>query len=762
VRQWIAAAAAALAVLVLPASAVARKPVVAYADSSSGAFSIHDLETGTALPVPPLAFAANNSSFFFRRVNVSTSGRWVVYRAGAKIHLVDRSTNLDLPLPGIDVEAAPAYLSVSDDGRYIAFDANGEPPTHVYDRTLGRLLLNPGETGIPVWTDINTNLPVPTGGDMRQPQFSGDGLFIAGTRFGCQAGGADSDLCLDRFPAPGMLTVANTSDSEEHPCIGRDGSFLGFHAAVGGTVHLLDRRTTSAGTEVALPGVNGAGVEADCWLAPAGDYIGFTTQTGFDVYDRAAGARLPHGGAPAPGVIPPAVQWGPLSDPFSPASARRPIVAYLAPAGQLRLYDTEAAQQLDPPPVTVPASPIVRLFAMSQDGRWVAWRDALKRLHLFDRQSGAEAALAGIDIFQATSSPGSLTVSDGPAPRIAFDNNGNPPAVAYDVATQAFIDIGMDAGMSGASATNSHRGPRLSGDGRRLATICSNSCVVNQDADGDDDVFLQDLTTRQPIAIPDNLTGAGAVDEQRPCLSGNGTLIGMDAPFGAQRDLVLFAPAGGGRGLFPATVNAAGTSESACRLDGSGQYEGFSNLQSGEFSLYDRLRNALVPLPAGEASDQVWLTAPYPPEAPPATDPGPASGGDQPPGGAGTGAPGAGTPPPGAAALDRTPPKLKLTVKARQRILRTKGIVAIAGCNERCSLSVTGVVTAGRKRLTLRPAARRPATGAFRAKLAVPKRGLKKLRQMLRAKGGAKVSLRALATDAAGNRTTARRTVRIR
>src|SRR3954471_20652848 len=64
------------------------------------------------------------------------------------------------------------------------------------------------------------------------------------------------------------------------------------------------------------------------------------------------------------------------------ADARKPLIAYLDPGGKLALYDTETDADVPAPDVTVPNS---RYFSVSADGRFVFYRDAQKKLHLYDR-----------------------------------------------------------------------------------------------------------------------------------------------------------------------------------------------------------------------------------------------------------------------------------------------------------------------------------------------------------------------------------------
>ena len=76
--------------------------------------------------------------------------------------------------------------------------------------------------------------------------------------------------------------------------------------------------------------------------------------------------------------------------------------------------------------------------------------DAAKKLHLLDRATNAQVPLPGIDVY---ANPGSLSVSN--TGRIAFDDNGNGPALVYESATGQFVETGL-------AAANGHRQTRLS------------------------------------------------------------------------------------------------------------------------------------------------------------------------------------------------------------------------------------------------------------------------------------------------------------
>jgi hypothetical protein len=269
--------------LVAPATALARKPVISYVDEA-GVFRLYDAELGTEVDPPPPVPA----NFLGFRYAISLSGRYIVWGdAGKKLHLLDRATGTQLALPGIDVYANPGGLTVSDTGR-IGFDDNGNGPAVVYDSATGQFL--------------DTGLGAANG--HRQTRLSGDGRFLGTT---CNDTGCVDALDLGADPyVQDLAAKADTAFpndavlDEEHPCIDGDGSLFGFDKAAGllqpFDVYLFDR-SVSPPQAVALPGMNDpAKDETNCVLDAGGDYVGLIyDQSGaatFRVYDRAAAGFL--------------------------------------------------------------------------------------------------------------------------------------------------------------------------------------------------------------------------------------------------------------------------------------------------------------------------------------------------------------------------------------------------------------------------------------------------------------------------------------
>ena len=261
--------------LLAPATALARNPVISYVDEN-GVFRLYDAELGTEVDPPP-PVAANFLGF---RYAISLNGRYVVFNDDAaprKLHLLDRATNTQIPLPGIDVYTNPGGLTVSDNG-LIGFDDNGNGPALVYNSATGQF----ADTGLAA---DNT---------LRQTRLSGDGLFLGTIDTGTDPYVQDLSAKADTgFPKDAVL-------GEEHPCINTDGSLFGFDKPSGialpRDVYLFDR-SVSPPQALPLPGMNEAlKDETNCVLDAAGDYIGLVyDQSGtatFRVFQRASGVFL--------------------------------------------------------------------------------------------------------------------------------------------------------------------------------------------------------------------------------------------------------------------------------------------------------------------------------------------------------------------------------------------------------------------------------------------------------------------------------------
>jgi hypothetical protein len=267
------------------------------------------------------------------------------------------------------------------------------------------------------------------------------------------------------------------------------------------------------------------------------------------------------------------------------AAARQPVISYVDGAGTFRLYDEELEAEVEPPP-PVPANFAGFRYGMSLGGRYVVFNDADKKLHLLDRATKSQLPLPGIDVY---ANPGSLTVSD--TGLIAFDDNGNGPAVVYDSSSRQFADTGL-------LANNGHRQTRLSGDGRFLAMTCNDS-NCGDDLDTGADPYIQDLSTKLDTGFPHDANA----DEEHPCIDADGSVVGLDKrPSAAdmQPDIFLFD-----RSVSPPApiafsgVNTADEPDAFCVLDAAGEYLGYLD-NNTEFRVLHVPTSSFVSLPPGK------------------------------------------------------------------------------------------------------------------------------------------------------------------
>jgi hypothetical protein len=309
--------------LLLPASASARKPIIAYVDG--GAFKLYDAELGQDVAAPPVPVPEAGFRF-----GISRNGRYVFYNdADKKLHLLDRDTDTQVPLPGIDIYANPAFLTVSDGG-LLAFDQNVNGPAVVYNSITKQFVT----TGLPA---DNKN---------RQTQLSPGGTFLATTCDDpvdkCPAMTANSDPFVQNLTTManvplGAGAAVGTKD-EEDPCIAGGGNLVGWQKQVGALdkdVFIYDR---GADAFLNLPGLNDDMTDdAFCVLDRTGGYIGLMnlfgmTQT-FKLYEVASDSFVPLPAKPfSSGNDANAI----FSEPFTPSPKPMPAAATTAPAAVVK------------------------------------------------------------------------------------------------------------------------------------------------------------------------------------------------------------------------------------------------------------------------------------------------------------------------------------------------------------------------------------------------------------------------------------------
>ncbi|HEX6653514.1 MAG TPA: hypothetical protein VF072_12275 [Thermoleophilaceae bacterium] len=299
------------------------------------------------------------------------------------------------------------------------------------------------------------------------------------------------------------------------------------------------------------------------------------------------------------------------------ALADLPVISYVDENGVFRLYEAEFNREVEPPPPVPTFAPASQLrYAISLNGRYIAFNDSGKKLHLLDRATNTQVPLPGIDVY---ANPGSLTVSN--AGLIAFDDNGQGGARVYDSGTGQFVETGLPAGGGG------HRQTRLSGDGHFLATTCDDTlstCVAALDAGVDP--YVQDLVTKEDTGFPND----ALFDEEHPCIDGDGSLVGFDKPAGAVLPYDIFVFERGtdppSQKSYPA-LNDPLKDENDCVLDATGAYIGLIFDQSGtpSFRVYQVASEEFLTLPADKEFDSrsVFSEAYSPPRPPGGGDPKP-------------------------------------------------------------------------------------------------------------------------------------------
>ncbi len=116
---------------------------------------------------------------------------------------------------------------------------------------------------------------------------------------------------------------------------------------------------------------------------------------------------------------------------------------------------------------------------------------------------------------------------------------------------------------------------------------------------------------------------------------------------------------------------------------------------------------------------------------------------------------------------DTRAPRLRARVPRRQRVLKLRGALAYAGCDERCTVAAAAVLKVGKRRLKMR-GVRRVAQASqqgrrTRLKVKLKRKQVRVLRRALRRGRRPTVRLTLRATDAAGNRSRrVRHTIRVR
>jgi hypothetical protein len=291
----------------------------------------------------------------------------------------------------------------------------------------------------------------------------------------------------------------------------------------------------------------------------------------------------------------------------APAAARAPVIAYLDASHQLQLYDSQTGALVSTPTITV-LSPRQNAFAVSFDGRYIAYIGTDGNIHLFDRVAIAQIPLPGINIYTGGDFPTDLSVSD--TGLIAFDNGGNVGVVVYNSSTGQFVPTGL--------STSGNAGPRdpvLSGNGEFLATTCitgpGTTCPDTSLNSTHATLFVQNLATQTDTGLPviDPNAGTGGTDEEHACIDADGGLVGADAVDPGQKDVYIFDRSTGSD-LTIAGLNTPGTDTVQCALSFGGAYAGVET-EGGVVRVYNVATGSQIAVPSTVSGPPVWLTAPF-------------------------------------------------------------------------------------------------------------------------------------------------------
>jgi Tol biopolymer transport system component len=400
-------------------------------------------------------------------------------------------TRASVDSAGGDPNGPSADVSISDDGRYVAFvsaasdlvpgDTNGVQDVFVRDLVSGTTTL--------VSADATGG---PANGSSLSPRISGDGRFVAFESFARDLGGGEDGVFADVFvrdldTATTTLVSAAadggpTDSGSNEPAISDGGRFVAFHSGAtnllaggnaSGNVFLRDRET------------------------------GATTQVSVDV-----GGGAPNGWSGAPD----------LSD-----DGR--FVAFASEASDLVPGDTNGLHDVFVRDLATHTTTLASLDhaiggdpfvsstspSLSADGRAVAfaadWTDptgehAVSHVFVRDLQAGVTTLVsASRDGSQGTGASGHPSISDGgrtvafassSAVLVAGDTNDATDVFVRDLTTSTTRRASLDAVHREAQGASG--GPALSGDGRSVAFTSTATNLVAGDGTsggGGTDVFVR-------------------------------------------------------------------------------------------------------------------------------------------------------------------------------------------------------------------------------------------------------------------------------
>jgi RHS repeat-associated protein len=480
----------------------------------------------TRVSVGPGGVQANGTSVF---VSLSADGRYVAFTSYASnlvagdtngqpdVFVYDRqtgvTTRVSVGLAGAQANGASQYVSISADGRYVAFvsrasnlvagDTNGTDDVFVYDRSTG----------------VTTRVSVGPGGAQSsgycfEPSISADGRYVAfRTAAPLVAGdtnGTDDIFVYDR--STGVMVRASVGPGGTQansysvsPSISADGRYVAFESyatnlVAGDTnglpdIFVYDRSTgVTARVSVGPGGAQSNGYSFDPSISGDGRYVAFRSSAstlvagdtnGFIdvfVYDRSTGvtARVSVGlaGTQANDNSYETAISGDGRYVVFRSAASNLVAGDTNGALDVFVYDQIAGAVADPSPLpeTTRASVITgggqangdstNLPSVSPEGRYVVFESAASNL-------------------------------------VAGDTNGTGDIFLQD--RQTGVTSRVSVGPGGAQSNGQSTYTAVSADGRYVAFTSYASNLVAGDTNGQPDVFVYDrqagVTTRVSVGL---------------------------------------------------------------------------------------------------------------------------------------------------------------------------------------------------------------------------------------------------------------------
>jgi hypothetical protein len=560
---------------------------------------LRDRQSGTTTRVSVSSSGAQSTDGYAETPGLSSNGRYVVFAAnGADVVAGDTNgsedifvrdtqagttTRVSLGAGGVQANGASSAPSISNDGRYVAFqsdatnlvsgDTNGEGDIFVRDRQAGtttRVSVAPGGGQA-------------TGGTSYMSQISGDGKSVVFVSLATNVVSGDTNGKQDVFVRDlqaGTTSRASVGSdgsqangTNQLPSISTNGRYVSFTSAAtnfpgGGAAYgLVFRRDRTAGTTTLVSrstaGATAAAYSDDSAISGDGAIVAFastgvnlaakdTNGASSDVFTRDVANNKTDTISRYMSV------QGDNSSTHEPGGAMSGdgrYVVFSSYATNLVPGDTNGKQDVFVRDQLTGATEMVSVEssgypaggdepAISSDGRYVTFRSSskyilpsatngLSQVFRRDRQTGVvtlvSATSAGV---QGNSYSGRSALS-GDGRYIAFESQASNFASGD---TNGFYDIyvrdtqlGTITKISGAPFSEQGNGdaelPSISNDGRYVAFPSESSNLVADDDNGEWDTFVYDRQTSSTTRVSVGAGGVESSDGGWGRISGDGRFI---------------------------------------------------------------------------------------------------------------------------------------------------------------------------------------------------------------------------------------------